>query len=257
MSPLLILAKLAVERRWQGLPVSDGYMFTKGISKQFSHLIKMGADVTATDEDGRTALHIITIILDSDMVSNRYLEENSWTTALGGPVFEYFVTPLILNGADVWATDTNGITPLELVRRRPSMYEPTQPQKKFFDIYLSLFTAIWLSKGVATGKYGTYVSAFDDLARTIGNRHVAGVEAEAYRRGQDAVYSHAVEIAGWSKAVRAMISGPWGAGTANVVDTEAERDALVEFPTGVSDGYEFMAGNGRYYTYSGGGWVRT
>ena len=62
----------------------------------------------------------------------------------------------------------------------------------------------------------------------------------------------------FSKAVVAMLVGPWSPGTANVRDTDAEREAHIQFPTrGLFDGYLFEAAKGRYYTYDGSRWHRS
>lgn len=247
LPPLLIIACLP--------PLSERQ------ARNFHHLIELGADVTASDEDGRTVLHYISGVVENAVSSERYLYHNSWTSALGGPTFELMVTPLILNGADVWQKDRFGKTPLDVVCEA---YWSHEAKKQVFMKYVSLFTAIWICKGTAVGKYNSLDEARRDLPKRLIRQLVdiylgvvLAIETFVNERleGRDPTMFEWPEQ--FSKAVVAMLVGPWSPGTANVRDTDAEREALIQFPTRyLIDGYVFEAANGRYYIYNGSRWRR-
>jgi hypothetical protein len=260
LPPLLIIAHLPISISSGSVPAS---IQRKRQAQNFHHLIELGADVTASDEDGRTALHYISGMVDNAVSSERYLHHNSWTSALGGPTFELMVTPLILNGADVWQKDRFGKTPLDVVCE--AYWREDDLKKQVFMKYTSLFMAIWYCKGTAVGKYNSLYEASRDLPERLTSSTdmnlFSGFSAidifiNERLEGRDPTMFEWPED--FAKAVVAMLVGPWSPGTANVRDTDAEREAHIQFPTrGLFDGYLFEAAYGRYYTYDGSRWHRS
>lgn len=223
LPPLLIIAHLPISDSIGSVPAS---IQRKWLAQNFHHLIELGADVTASDEDGRTALHYISSVVDNAVSSERYLHQNSWTSALGGPTFELMVTPLILNGADVWQKDRFGKTPLDVVCEA---YWSHEAKKQVLKKYVSLFMAIWICKGTAMGKY----NSFDEASRDLPERLTRSTDMNLFSgfsaievfvnerlEGRDPTMFQWPEQ--FSKAVVAMLVGPWSPGTANVRDTDAD-----------------------------------
>jgi hypothetical protein len=136
------------------------------------------------------------------------------------------VTPLILNGADVWQKDRFGKTPLDVVCEA---YWSHEAKKQVLKKYVSLFMAIWICKGTAMGKY----NSFDEASRDLPERLTRSTDMNLFSgfsaievfvnerlEGRDPTMFQWPEQ--FSKAVVAMLVGPWSPGTANVRDTDAD-----------------------------------